>query len=316
MNTFLVLTTSLVVLAGTSGVPAHAAIGRADTYVVSSEPGVLPEGIAVTRTGTMYVTSLATGAVYRGDVRHRRLRPFLPAGSDGRTHAAGVRVDRAGRLFVAGYDTATLFVYDPDGRLLAKRGAVTGAALNDLVITDHAVYVTDSVGGTIWRATLDGGRVGPLEAWLLPSDFPTAPGFLNGIVAGAGDRLAVVADQGTGAPGTERLWRIDLADATASEVRVSGGQLGADGLLLEGNRLYGVVNFPDPADGYRFRVNLAVLDGDLRAARVVRQSRTAGLEQSPTTLARDRDRLLWVNSQLSATAPAPPFTVTEVPGLS
>nr|WTA69066.1 superoxide dismutase [Micromonospora sp. NBC_00855] len=316
MNTFLVLATSVVLLAGTSGAPAHAAVERADTYVVSTEPGVLPEGIAVTRAGTMYVTSLATGAVYRGDVRHRRLRPFLPAGSDGRTHAAGVHVDRAGRLFVAGYDTATLFVYDPDGRLLAKRSAVTGAALNDLVITDHAVYVTDSVGGTIWRATLDGGRVGPLEPWLRPSDFPTAPGFLNGIVASAGDRLALVADQGTGAPGTERLWRIDLADATASEVRVSGGQLGADGLLLEGNRLYGVVNFPDPADGYRFAVNLAVLDGDLRAARVVRQSRTAGLEQSPTTLARDRDRLLWVNSQLNATAPAPPFTVTEVPGLS
>ncbi|MET7376557.1 hypothetical protein [Micromonospora arida] len=28
-----------------------------------------------------------------------------------------------------------------------------------------------------------------------------------------------------------------------------------------------------------------------------------------------RRRLLWVNSQLNATAPAPPFTVTEVPGL-
>ncbi|MGC4785919.1 SMP-30/gluconolactonase/LRE family protein [Micromonospora zamorensis] len=315
MNIFLVLATSLVVLTGTSGAPAHAAVARPDTYVVSGAPGVLPEGIAVTRTGTMYVTSVATGAVYRGDVRHRWLRPFLPAGSDGRTRAAGVHVDRAGRLFVAGYDTATLFVYDPDGRLLAKRSAVTGAALNDLVITDHAVYVTDSAGGTIWRATLDGGRVGPLVPWLLPSDFPAAPGFLNGIVATADGRLALVADQGTGEPGTERLWRIDLADATASEVAVSGGQLGADGLLLEGDRLYGVVNFPDPAGGYRFAVNLAVLDGDLRAARVVRQSHTAGLEQSPTTLARDHDRLLWVNSQLNATAPAPPFTVTEVPGL-
>ncbi|MFI7487686.1 SMP-30/gluconolactonase/LRE family protein [Micromonospora echinaurantiaca] len=287
---------------------------RPDTYVVSRDPGVRPEGIAVTPTGTMYVTSVSDGAVYRGHVRDRELRPFLTAGTDGRTRAAGVRLDRQGRIFVAGWDTGALFVHAPDGTLLARRAAA-GAALNDLAITDDAVYVTDSAGGGLWRAELADGRVGDLVPWLPAAAFPAAPGFLNGIVVADGGRIALVADQGSGEPGSERLWRVDLVARSATVVNVAGGQLGADGLLLDGERLYAVVNFPDGAGGWSFAVNLALLDADRRTARVVRQSGTAGLAQSPTTIARDADRLLWVNSQLNAAAPAPPFTVTVVPGL-
>lgn len=295
--------------------PALAAAPRPDSYVVSQEPGVLPEGIAVTPDGTMYVTSVATGAVYRGDTRDAELRPFLPAGADGRSSAAGVHVDRLGRLFVAGWSTGALFVHAPDGTLLARRVAAAGAHLNDLAIADEAVYVTDSATGTVWRAALAGAEVGELTPWLTPADFPAAPGFLNGIVLTADRRLALVADQGTGEPGTERLWRVDLADRTVTEVEVADGQMGADGLLLDGDRLYGVVNFPDGAGGWSFAVNLALLDADRRTARVVEQSAPAALAQSPTTVARDAGRLLWVNSQLNAPTPTPPFTVTEVPGL-
>lgn len=108
---------------------------------------------------------------------------------------------------------------------------------------------------------------------------------------------------------------MDLVARSATVVTVAGEQLGADGLLLDGDRLYAVVNVPDGAGGWSFAVNLALLDADRRTARVVRRSGTAGLDRSPTTIARDADRLLWVNSQLNATAPMPPFTVTEVPGL-
>lgn len=304
----------LAVLTTTVPAPALAAEPRPATYVVSRDPGVRPEGIAVTDDGTMYVTSVTDGAVYRGHVRDRELRPFLPAGGDGRTRAAGVHLDRRGRIFVAGWDTGALFVHAPDGRLLARRAA-TGAALNDLAVTGDAVYLTDSAGGVLWRAALDGERLGELVSWVPASAFPTAPGFLNGIVVTDGGRIALVADQGTGEPGSERLWRVDLAARTATVVEVAGGQLGADGLLLDGDRLYGVVNFPDGAGGWRFAVNVALLDSDRRTARVVRRSGTVGLDRSPTTIARDADRLLWVNSQLNAAAPAPPFTVTPVPGL-
>ncbi|MEU8182260.1 superoxide dismutase [Micromonospora sp. NPDC049044] len=307
-------TAGLTALTGVVPAPALAVGPRPDTYVIARTPGVLPEGIAVTRDGTLYVTSFGTGAVYRGHVRDRELRQFLPPGADGRTRAAGLQVDRRGRIFVAGWDTGTLFVYAPDGELLARRTG-PGAALNDLALTADAVYVTDSATGALWRAALDGPNVGDLVPWLTAADFPVAPGFLNGIVVTDGGRIALVADQGNGQPGTERLWRVDLVRRTATTVEVVDGQLGADGLLLEGDRLYGVVNFPDGAGGWDFAVNLAMLDADRRTARVVRQSRPAGVAQSPTTIVRDAGRLLWVNSQLNAPAPAPPFTVTQVPGL-
>ncbi|MEV0152151.1 hypothetical protein AB0H57_00185 [Micromonospora sp. NPDC050686] len=76
-----------------------------------------------------------------------------------------------------------------------------------------------------------------------------------------------------------------------------------------------MVNVPDGAGGYRFTVDLALLDPQLRTARVVRRSQPVGTGRSPTTVARDGNRLLWVNSQLFAARPAAPFTVTEVPGL-
>ncbi|MGC4895682.1 SMP-30/gluconolactonase/LRE family protein [Micromonospora sp. DT31] len=310
MKTLLAAATAVLTVL-TVGAPRSGPVDvRPDTYVVSTEPGVLPEGIAVTPAGTMYVTSSATGAVYRGDVRRPGLRPFLAAGVGGRTSAAGVRVDHRGRIFVAGWTTGALFVHAPDGTLLARRDAAPGAALNDLAVTGDAVYVTDSATGTLWRAALDGGRVGELVPWVRAADFPAAPVFLNGIVTDAPGRLALVAEQGE-----ERLFRVDLAARTATEVEVTSGRMGADGLLLAGHRLYGVVNEPDGAGGWRFVVNRADLGPGLRTARVVERSHPVGVDRSPTTLARDADRLLWVDSQLFAATPTPPFTVTEVPGL-
>jgi hypothetical protein len=295
-----------------SASPAAHAHALPTTYVVSTDPATIsPEGIAVTSTGTMYVTSVGTGAVYRGDVRDPRLHVFLPAGSDGRTQAAGIHLDRYGRIFVAGYATATLYVYRADGTLLAARKAPNpGAALNDLAFTNDAVYVTDSATGTLWRAALTATTVGPLTEWLGPAAFPTAPVFLNGIVTTVDGRLAVVTDQGTNV-----LFRVDLAARSATEIALTGGTLGADGLLLEGCHLYGTVNFPDPAGGDDFVVRLAVLNSDFTAGTVVADSGVVGDAQTPTTLARDHGRLLWVNSQLASPAPAPPWTVTEVPGL-
>jgi sugar lactone lactonase YvrE len=216
-------------------IPGH----RPTTYIVSEEPGTLPEGIAVTSDGTMYVTSVGTGAVYRGSVTDPRLTPFLPAGSDGRTQATGIHLDGRGRIFVAGFATHMLFVYDQAGRLLAARTAPhPEATLNDLAFADDAVYVTDSATQTIWRAALHGDEVGPLESYLTADAFTPTPGFLNGIVATPDGRALLVADQSV-----EALYRVDLATGTVAEVPISGGRMGADGLLLEDHRLYGVINF-------------------------------------------------------------------------
>lgn len=307
---------SLVALA--APVPATADSELPTTYIVSREQRVMPEGIAVTSDGTMYVTSVGTGAVYRGNTRQGTMRQFLPAGSDGRIQAAGVHVDRRGRVFIAAYRTRALFVYTPEGKLVAKRVAPDeGAALNDLVITDDAVYVTDSGTGIIWRAALSGSWIGELTAWLTPADFPFAPGFLNGIVATDDGRIALVSDGGEGVPGEGHLWRVDLRLRKATEVAEIGGRVGAaDGLLREGNRLYAVIDATEPDGSVTYTTNLAVLNRDLTTATVVRRSDKATRVQSPTTIARDpHGRLLWVFSQFGNPTPTPPFTVEVVRGL-
>jgi sugar lactone lactonase YvrE len=311
---------SVAVVIGGGQIPALADVARPSTYVVSQEPGVLPESISVSRDGTMYVTSFGTGAVYRGNTRDPHMTLFLPAGSDGRTHAAGVEVDKGGRLFIASWDVRTLFVYNPDGSLAAKRVAPDSrAALNDLVVTDDAVYVTDSATGILWRATVDGLSIGELTQWLVPSDFPRIPGFMNGIVATPDNRLLLIGDSttGSGEPGDAHIYRVDVRDRSATEVAVSAGYLGTpDGLLLEGDRLYANVNFPDGQGSWTYAVNLAVLNPDKTAMKVIQRSGTAPRSQAPTAIARDVNRLLWVNSQFGGNPPAPPFTVTQVPGIS
>jgi sugar lactone lactonase YvrE len=300
---------ALALVAGPS--PAAQAHNRPTTYIVTNDPGTFLEGITVTNEGTMYVTNVGTGAVYRGSTSDAQLSPFLPAGSDGRTQATGIHTDQFGRIFIAGYATGTMYVYDRSGHLLAARPAPDpNAILNDLVITRDAVYVSDSQVGVVWRAALDGPSIGNLTEWVPASAFPSPPVFLNGIVATPDGRVALVADQGT-----DLLFRVDLQARTASTVNVAGGTMGADGLVLEGHHLYGVVNFPNSSGGFDFAVRLADLNHDLTAGQVVAQSQPEGLDETPTTLARDRDRLLWVNSQLGNPAPAPPFTVTEVQGL-
>lgn len=60
------------------------------------------------------------------------------------------------------------------------------------------------------------------------------------------------------------------------------------------------------------------VSGDYRTATWVADSQRApgGGHDAPTTIARDACRLLWANSQLLATAGTPPYTVTEVRGLT
>lgn len=286
---------------------------RPDTYLVSNLAGVLPEGIGLTKDRrTMYVTSFSTGAVYRGDIRHRRLQLFAPAGDAGRTSAAGVHVDRDGRVFVAG--RTALDVYSEAGRLLAHRPAPAGEAgdpfLNDLVITRTAVYITDSVNAVVYRAAVNDSDVGPLQVWFdartVQQAYPAYYWYLNGIVADPAGKTLLVAAQGIGA-----LIRIDVDKASGAFVDTGQATLGADGLLLAGRHtLYAVLNYEPPTTGtgvYQLR-----LSADWRTATHLQRLPDPGLVD-PTTIALDnRHRLLVVNSQLERAPGNPPYTVTAI----
>lgn len=280
------------------------------TYVVSTQPGVLPEGIAVHRNGRMYVGSDATGALYAGDVRLPRLHRFA-VGEVGRPSTRGIHTDRAGRIWSVGAHSLT--VHSPGGRPLARRGVPAGplgpSDLNDLALTPHAVYVTDWANPIVYRAVIRAGRPGELRPWVdLRTAFPGFPAqfwLLNGIVADAtGDTVLVASN------GTEAVWRVDVATRAIEQVDLGGRSFGADGMALAGHRLYAVLNYGAPNGVY-----VADLDPGLRSGTVTHQILTDAAGKPfdlPTTLARYKCRLYVVNSQNDHAPGTPPFLVSTV----
>ncbi|WOX19953.1 hypothetical protein [Streptomyces solicathayae] len=278
-----------------------------DTYVVSRQPGVLPEGITIAPGGTMYVSSDGTGALYRGHIGDPALTTFPARGLEDRPSSLGVHTDRAGRVLSVG--GATLTVHDGHGRLLATRTARSGPLgaphLNDLVVTKDAVYVTDWANPVIHRAQLKGGIVGPLEPWLdirsaLPQ-FPAQYWLLNGIVANEDGTALLVASNGT-----EAVWRIGTADKEIDQLSLDEPSFGPDGMVLHGHTLYSVLNYGAPHGVY-----IAELDDDLRTGKVTHRI-TGERFDLPTTLARHGCRLYVVNSQLDQPPGRPPYTVSAI----
>lgn len=305
-TTCLAATLLLTAFAG-APVPA-AARDLPDSYVVSREAGVLPEGIAVTPDGTMYVSSDGLGTLYRGRIGDPELKPFRARGLEGRPSTLGVHTDRRGRVLSVG--GATLTVHDRHGRLLTHRTAQDGPLgaprLNDLVVTEDAVYVTDWANPVIHRAELRGATVGPLEPWLdIRAAFPRFPDrywLLNGIVADASGTTLLVASNGT-----EAVWRIGTADREVSRLDLGDQSFGADGMVLRGRTLYAVLNHGAPHGVY-----IARLDRELRSGTVTHRLTDEPFDL-PTTLARHGCRLYVVNSQLDEPPGRPPYTVSAIP---
>jgi len=103
--------------------------------VISLPNGFRPEGISAGRGTSFYVGSLVDGAIYRGDVRTGAGSVLIP-GQPGRV-AAGTKVDKRNRLFVAGASSGAGHVYQdgfnangieasPDGRTLLVIQSNTG----------------------------------------------------------------------------------------------------------------------------------------------------------------------------------------------
>ncbi len=283
---------------------------------------VYPEGIAVDpRTGDLYAGSYADGTIFKMTPGRRVAQTFLPAGADGRDTANGLKVDRAGRLWVTD-STSGVSVYDTRSRRLLARFDVPGKEatfVNDLAITpDGSVYLTDSVRAVVYRVTPEqvtraaGGR-GTLTprfdlSGLLDPHGPDAF-TLNGIVADPSGRYLLTPDMTGG-----DLYRLDLASGAVGRVVLDGGDmLHADGLELQGGRLWVVHNTANAisrwkvaADGTTARVERRVTDETL---------------QLPTTLARRNGTLYVVRSQfdkggpLGSGTPQIPFTIAAVRGI-
>jgi sugar lactone lactonase YvrE len=284
-----------------------------------SLPGdnVFPEGITEGPGSTFFVGSMGDGTIFRGDINSGEVEVFLPPDGDGRTTITGLAVDGHGRLIACDYDGGQLFVYDLATRALVARRAIPAEESwpNDVAVAADSGYVTDTRHPRVWRLPLGPGAVGEPELAIDLAPFgPADPAYLNGIVAHPQGTLLLAASQGEG--GT--LWRIDRTRHTAAPVGLGGYEFNADGMLLDGDVLYGVTNRGEAIEDTRFMITAARLAPGWRSAAILGEFTDPGWD-CPTTIAQVDGKLLVVCSQVRAmhtkTAPRLPFEIaaTDLP---
>jgi sugar lactone lactonase YvrE len=292
----------LLVVAAIAALPATAG---AATFpdLIRLPDGWQPEGIAAGRGTSLYVGSIPTGAVWKGDARTGQGDVLVP-GEPGVRSAIGIKVDRRNRLFVAGGATGKAFVYDAatGADLASYQLAPAGTAVtfvNDVVVTSKAAFFTDSRNQQLYVLPL--GRHGSLpgqdEVRVLPlkGDFQLATGGpnLNGIVAARDGRVLLAVQSVTG-----KLFRINPRSGRTREVDLGGATLAnGDGMLLAGRVLFVVQNRLN-------QIAVVKLSRSLERGRLVATITDPDFDV-PTTIAFQAGRLYAVNARFGTTDPQP-----------
>jgi sugar lactone lactonase YvrE len=271
-----------------------------------------PESIGYqASTGRFFVGSLENGQVVSGEVNSGVVSPFLAAGVNGMSSAAGIKVDQQGRLFVAGGYSGQIFIYDiATTKLLARfQVSATQTVINDFVtLSNGDTYVTDSLNPYLYKISSDkSGNFSLDQQWLALNG--TAIQYqnglnLNGIVATADNQYLIVGQTNVG-----KLFRIELATRKVDEIDLGGeAVLNADGILLDGRRLYVTRNAAN-------LIAVVQLSRDYLRGKVVKTITSAAF-QFPTALAKAGEQLLVVNAQLDQEGPGGtpvlPFNVVAI----
>lgn len=326
-----------VLLFAAVAVPATAERGKQGKHQAGKGPerialpnGFRPEGIT-TRKGSsrFFVGSIGRGDIYGGSLRTGQgevVVDYDDLSTGEKRSAIGIKVDRRGRIFVAGGTnevgyTKGIWVYDSrTGEEIAAYRIPTAGFINDVVLTRRAAYFTDSFNAVIYRVARDRkGAPGELTTIDLvdKGDLVYGSGFnINGIEATNGGRTLILIKSPTGElfatdaeTGANR--RIALSKASPE----SDGELAnGDGILLKGRTLY-VSENRDMNEGKAGtgEVTPVKLSRDLTTGRIGTEITSANFDV-PTTIARSRGNLYVVNARFN-TPPTPQteYWVAKVP---
>ena len=261
--------------------------------------GWRPEGIVIGQDGMIYAGSLATGSVYRADLRTGQGEVLVQTQN---RVATGLSIDvRTNYLYAAGGPTGSAYVYNAaTGASIAALILASGVAtfVNDVVVTNDAVYFTDSFRPVLYRVPLSGGGRLPtppiVQELPLSGDFVFIPGAFNtnGIEATPDGQALIVVNSTDGA-----LYRVDPPTGVAALINLGGASLTlGDGMLLVGHTLYVVQNFLN-------RIAEVELAPDLRSGAIVRLLTHPDLD-IPTTIDAFAGSLYVVNARFT-TPPTP-----------
>jgi sugar lactone lactonase YvrE len=299
---------SIAAVAAFLAVPAGA---QTFPKVIDLPVGWQPEGIASGKGNSIYVGSIPTGRIWRGDVRTGRGAPVVtpPAGRA----AIGIKVDNRNRIFVAGGPTGNAWVYRAgNGATLATYQLATSEPrfVNDVVVTRQAAWFTNSNAAELYRVPIGpGGRLGAqssVRTVTLRGDYTQADGFnVNGIDATPNGRTLIIVQSNLG-----RLYKVNAATGVADRIELTGGDvMNGDGILLHGRTLYVVQNQLN-------RVAVVRLSPNLGSGRIVRHlTEAADVLDVPTTIARKGSRLYVVNARFGTENPeAAEYTVVRLGG--
>jgi hypothetical protein len=280
-----------------AGTPAPLAGRRTFPDVIDLPVGFQPEGIVAGRGTTFFVGSLASGAVYRGNLRTGEGDVLV--GADDERVAIGLSYDaRSDSLFVAGGGAGEGYVYDAGTGELRATYTLTapGTFVNDVVVTRSAAYFTDSFRPVLYRVPL--GPAGELvdqsavDELPIGGDYRSVPGFnANGIDAPPDGEFLVIVNSTTGL-----LYRVDPATGVATEIDLGGDSVSSgDGILLDGQTLYVVRNFLN-------RIAVVDLNPDASAGTVIDELTDSDFAV-PTTVTEFGNSLYAVNARFGTPNP-------------
>jgi len=292
MRTLVVALTAICALAATAAQARDAFPER-----IALPDGFAPEGIEIANGTTFFVGSTRTGAIYTGSLRTGAGHILVRGAAPGVRAATGIEYER-GRLFVAGAAGGTARVYDAGtGALLHEYHLASSSAtfINDVVVTKHAAYFTDSQRPAISRIAISpDGVPGALTTIPLSGAYHHIAGQLNlnGIVASNdGTKLIAVSTA------ARKLFLIDASSGVAKTIPTGSYDLAdGDGLMLDGRLLYVVQNRSNLIAIFR-------LSDDLSRAAYITAIADPKLDV-PTTIDRVGYRLYAVNARFGTATPS------------
>jgi gluconolactonase len=146
--------------------------GRLDCLI---DTGISPNGLVLDRAeATLFVAMTRDNAVWR--------LPFMKDGSVskvgrfcstfGTSGPDGLTMDKAGRLFVAHSSLGHVFVFAPNGELVARIKSCAGPACTNVTIgnNDDRLYITESSSGTVMVADISEKSLSKAQAAKQPGN--------------------------------------------------------------------------------------------------------------------------------------------------
>ena len=226
-----------------------AAPARADRRVVPAPEtvalpdGIRPEGITSGPGTTFYVGSLADGRIVTGDLLGGVISVLLP-GAAGRQLRGLFHCDHCNAVWAAGNvgTEAHVWCVDASTGAVLHDVVVPGAGfLNDLVVAEDTVWVTDSRVDRLTLIHHDHATDTVTGPTFLPlsGEWPTYDGVninANGIRLLPDDSIVLNNSRYGG------LWQVDPGSGVTVGIPVSGGPgiTSGDGLEIDGDVLYNV----------------------------------------------------------------------------